>query len=441
MRTPALLFLLAALGNMQVHAQGDIENVIVETYYVSDANDATDTIGGTLAEGSRTYRVFLDLGEGRSLRAVYGNTDHPLRITSTADFFNNLDRGKLFGHEVTSGALDENTVALDSWLSMGAASNQKLGVLKQEDPDGSIVGGTHNDGGSGQVPGGLLANAHPDAGIPLTEQDGLVPVGAGSSLPPSFVPPAGPELEHVFGDSTLASAFISHDVRFSCSTPGTVGPTADNRILIAQLTTAGELSFQLNIEVQRADGTVLKYVADDTLLQPDETPSGFLTYPPQCGCTDPNYLEYDGTAGCDDGSCHTPIVFGCMDPAACNYDTEANFHVPQLCCYGPDSCNGLDIARVCPNAGIDDVTNDTRASEVFPNPAHDRLFLRTHAALPVRTLVRVHDLAGRTVLVADLGVVPVDATPAIDLAHLSPGAYVVCVSDGRAQAAVRLIKD
>ncbi|MBK8340925.1 MAG: hypothetical protein IPK99_13415 [Flavobacteriales bacterium] len=29
--------------------QNDIENVVVETYYISDANDATDTIGGGLA--------------------------------------------------------------------------------------------------------------------------------------------------------------------------------------------------------------------------------------------------------------------------------------------------------------------------------------------------------------------------------------------------------
>ena len=42
------------------------------------------------------------------------------------------------------------------------------------------------------------------------------------------------------------------------------------------------------------------------------------------GCTDSNYLEYDSTANIDDGSCETLIIEGCIDEAADNYNPNAN---------------------------------------------------------------------------------------------------------------------
>ena len=45
------------------------------------------------------------------------------------------------------------------------------------------------------------------------------------------------------------------------------------------------------------------------------------------GCTNPGYLQYytqNFIADIDDGSCTTPVVFGCMDSIAFNYDPTAN---------------------------------------------------------------------------------------------------------------------
>ena len=42
------------------------------------------------------------------------------------------------------------------------------------------------------------------------------------------------------------------------------------------------------------------------------------------GCTDPFYAEFDLAATADDGSCMTPVVFGCIYEAADNYNSEAN---------------------------------------------------------------------------------------------------------------------
>ena len=41
------------------------------------------------------------------------------------------------------------------------------------------------------------------------------------------------------------------------------------------------------------------------------------------GCTDPNAFNYDALATCDDGTC-IALIFGCTDPTACNYDTNSN---------------------------------------------------------------------------------------------------------------------
>lgn len=47
-----------------------LEGVIVEKYYVADANDAADEDGGTnLPAGSTTYRVFVDMLDGYKLLA------------------------------------------------------------------------------------------------------------------------------------------------------------------------------------------------------------------------------------------------------------------------------------------------------------------------------------------------------------------------------------
>jgi hypothetical protein len=52
-----ILILILTFYFAYANAQDAIKNVIVETYYVSDANDATDTTGGILEPGSKTYSI------------------------------------------------------------------------------------------------------------------------------------------------------------------------------------------------------------------------------------------------------------------------------------------------------------------------------------------------------------------------------------------------
>jgi hypothetical protein len=418
-----LLSALALLSGHQVVAQNDIEHVIVETYYISSASDTMQTDGGVVAEGSKTYRIFLDLCDSCSLRGIYGTSAHPLSISSTGLIYNNLDRGKTFGHEINNSALDENTVALDSWLSLGAASNARFGILKVDDPDTTSEELFPNDLG-------MLANEDPLAGIPLTEADGLLLDTSQNETPEGFIVLGTVDPAGAFSDSTLVSAFVSDSTSITCSTPGVVGPTADNRILIAQLTTVGELSFCINVIIERPGGAVVRYVSGDTLLAEDETPNGLLCYPPVCGCTDPNFLEYDPSAGCDDGSCSTAIVFGCLDTTACNYDPTANFDLAALCCYGPDSCNGLDISIVCPGVGMNDQLLAEHRLEAFPNPVRDMLYLRVNTPQANAASCYILDQAGRCVREHRFTDIGNGDTVPIDLSELSGGIFLLRVLAG-----------
>ena len=75
-----LLLLICSLFYLRANAQ--LEKVIVETYYVSDSLDATDTTGGGLEAGSTTYRVYIDLAPNCKLQKIYGDANHALKLAS-----------------------------------------------------------------------------------------------------------------------------------------------------------------------------------------------------------------------------------------------------------------------------------------------------------------------------------------------------------------------
>ena len=229
-------------------AQNGLENIIVEKYYVSNASDATASVG-TLPVGSVTYRVFVDMLPGYKFQAIYGVAGHELRIETNTAFFNNEDRGKKIPSYTKVGA-SNNTVMLDTWLSIGAGCLGNYGVLKTEDNGVSTVVNVD----------GILQNADPSAGIPLTVQDGLLSGTpeeevAFVGFDPNFIP-----LQLFDSASNFGSIYSTFDASIA-SLSGSVGPTVSNRVLIAQLTTDGLLSFELNIQIGTPGGGVQNYVA------------------------------------------------------------------------------------------------------------------------------------------------------------------------------------
>ncbi|MCB0808936.1 MAG: hypothetical protein KDB96_06610, partial [Flavobacteriales bacterium] len=278
-----------------------LEDIIVETYYISDADDATDTDGGTLPAGSTTYRVFVDMAPGANLETVYGAPAHTLFINSTTGFFNNEDRGETTGEAIGNNRLGDNTVAVDSWVSFGGASSARLGVLKTADTDGSIVGGANNDGGSAGIATGLLKNADPNAGIPLTTADGLI---LGTAAGVTLLPGAGDFAMFADANSTTNYSTNSGGWTVLGGAPG-VDQAGTNRILIGQFTVlaGGQLSFELNMRINDGQGNFVDFVANN--------PTGNEVVHP--GLTFPQALDCEGTPGgtalpgspCDDGMAST----------------------------------------------------------------------------------------------------------------------------------------
>jgi hypothetical protein len=60
---------------------------------------------------------------------------------------------------------------------------------------------------------------------------------------------------------------------------------------------------------------------------------------PISGCTDPAYAEFALAATEDDGSCVTPVAYGCIYEAADNYDAEANTD-NGTCIFAENDCPG-----------------------------------------------------------------------------------------------------
>jgi hypothetical protein len=410
-----------------IHSWAQLEGLLVETYYVSDSLDATDTIGGRLIQGETTYRVFLDLAPGSRLLSVFGGEEHPFEISSTRRFFNNVD-GASFGYEIPKVSYESNTVALDSYITLGKNGFQGLknyyGVLKTQDDDGSFIGGLNNDGGSEMIDGGLLTNADPAAGTPLTESDGMDTLNLAMTDWFSFgvVDFASGADTSIFSYSAVDSTFLSNQFQLRCEGVYGVNPDS-NQVLVAQLTTPGEISFRLNATILTLNGDTLTYVGTNVVNQPSTFFAPYLVYPQVCGCIDPSYIEFSPDYACDlDGACQTPVVFGCTDSLACNYDETANFHVENLCCY-PGFCQERDLEEVCPQ-----LKGATFDFKVFPNPVVEKTFVQVISGVTSDLLIQVTDYNGTEVFTVSINEAPLNYSTEIDFSDKPSGIYLVRVT-------------
>jgi hypothetical protein len=378
---------------------GQLEKVIVEKYYISDSSDTLDSFGSFLPEGAVTYRIFADLEEGFALKSLHGDTNHPFIINSSDNFFNHQGFGSYYGYSIKDPFFKLGNMPLDSWLTLGYSSNNYMGIPKDIDPDTSIVGGENNMDN-------MLKNDNEDAGIPVFKKDGNVLSDSSYTtfkLSSSIA-------DTVFGSKVNGNLFYYNndnketkgDILVSNLDYGMVGPTTDNIILIGQLTTKGNLSFEMNLEIVKIDSIEdfhYFYYAHDTLINSKQRKyySKWLSYPFLSGCTDPWFAQYNPEAIVDDGSCKDSIEVGCTDPLACNYDPNANYNVSEICCYGPDNCDDRDIEVVCP----DYQSNASIQINIYPNPSKEKLTVEVLSA-PVNTggYIRIYNSYG-TIIVSE----------------------------------------
>ena len=250
-----ILFLNLIVATAFCRAQG-LENLIVEKYYVSDANDTSvNASGGVLPVGSVTYRIYADMLPGYKFQSAYGSPTHTLFIQTSTLFFNNEDRGATTP-TYTKNQAKSNTVMLDSWLSVGAACVGNFGILKSLDDGVATVA-------NNEVPP-VLQNNDPTAGLPLTSQDGMIAIAGRTPEPVTTVGISGPiDVFNNQNDGTNGPMFSVTNGAWA-SLNGSYGPDSmDNKVLIAQITTDGILSFELNIQIGTPSGGVEQYVAQN----------------------------------------------------------------------------------------------------------------------------------------------------------------------------------
>ncbi len=225
------LFLCLLFSASFSYSQG-LKNILVEKYHVSTKKDVGDSASGILPIGSVVYRVYVEMKPGYKLQALYGVKNHELRFETSTKFFNNKNSGAVTGSMVEDKYLNVNNYAFDSWLSMGNASSSHIGVMKSDDKDGSIIKKRKKCFSDGLVKG---------------------------NLPKHLI--YGDLNLNVLGQSDVAT-LISTD-NGSLAVMGGVENTisVNNTILVAQLTTNGVLSFEMNIQIGSPTGDVEQYVA------------------------------------------------------------------------------------------------------------------------------------------------------------------------------------
>jgi hypothetical protein len=242
---------LAIIAALTTRAQNGLEHVEVETFYISNANDTMANVdGGVLPVGSVTYRIFADMLPGYQFQAVYGEAGHEMRIETNTFFFNNLDRGNT-SPTFTLNQCADNTVMLDSYLSVGGSCNTCIAVPKDEDDSVNTIINNY----SPQV----LQNNNPLAGIPVNLVDGKF---SGTPTSVTFVG-ITPDIFNDLNDGPL----FSSDNGSWASLSGSQGyDSLSNKVLVAQITTNGKLSFKLNMQIRKLtpNGPIVeKYVAEN----------------------------------------------------------------------------------------------------------------------------------------------------------------------------------
>ncbi len=223
--------------------------------------------------GMRTFRVYANFtNPNDQLTAVFAQQGNPMSITTTSSFYQN-SLGGAFANQINPFVFDvDPDAAYDSWFTIGGEdSNVNLSTIGLDDAAEAFEAG-----GSFEVDNDL-----------------------GGSW---FVLP-----------DTEPLAF----------------PDVDGRVLIAQLTTSGQVNLEVNLQYRAQDGSNPQALAQ-SLVFPD------INF----GCTNEEACNFDEEAEDDDGGCILPELYYDCD-GECNNDED-----------GDGVCDELEVAG-CTNQEAD----------------------------------------------------------------------------------------
>ena len=248
-----LIFCLFNSSNKLVYSQDGLEGIILEKFYISTKEDnSKPELSGHLAPGSVTYRIYVDLKPGYTFQAAYGTPNHELYIKSTNLFYNHVEYGAEYPNRIPLRTYSRNSSRLDSWLSVGGAGENQIGVLKSEDDTLNVF----------KTSGAYLKNNSKKMGVSLEVVDGM-------KEQYNLAFPTFYQMDSTIkglGTITNTNTISTKNGAWASMGKGSQGADSlSNKILIAQLTTDGKLSYQLNLLIGTPDGKSEKYVAHNPI--------------------------------------------------------------------------------------------------------------------------------------------------------------------------------
>jgi hypothetical protein len=247
-----ILFIILFFPFTSVLSQDGLKEVFVEKFYTLNKADLQKSnVTGVTEKGLVCYRVYVLLDSGFTLQAVYGSPGHLLYINSTEKFYNHPGIGATYPNRIPDKSLKKNLSYLDSWISVGACAETYFAtpLRFQQKPfpvninwDKSYfqnTKGRDTDFSFLDAPGMYHLDSLP---VPTTYQIDQQLLGLNSE--------------------TNASTFVVENGAWACLGKGAQAPAnLPNAILIAQITTSGKLSYQLNLQIGTPDGKSIRYVA------------------------------------------------------------------------------------------------------------------------------------------------------------------------------------
>jgi hypothetical protein len=234
-----------------------LEGIIVEKYYVSTKKDnAKKQLSGELETGSITYRIYVDMTPGSRFISAYGSPGHPLEIKSSEKIYNHIENGSEHPLRIPERSYKKNIVPLDSWITIGPAGENYIGVLKESDT-------LKDDGEAVRFEEGFLESTNKSIGYTLKQRDGLMR----TDHMPSITLYNMDSSLNVLRMESVGNTFRVENGAWACMGKGVSGADSlgSNTILIAQITTKGKLSYELNLMLRNADGKIIQYVAKDPI--------------------------------------------------------------------------------------------------------------------------------------------------------------------------------
>ncbi|MBN30686.1 MAG: hypothetical protein CL845_01620 [Crocinitomicaceae bacterium] len=224
-----------------------------------------------LLAGMTSYRLYVKaVSPDDFVSAVYGNDDDTLTLASDSGWYQHPFGSHLAQDNDPAIFEDFPELAYDSWVTIGADG--------PTEPGENVVNTVGEPGATGWVN----------------------QFESGEAI--------------VMDDAVGGSWFILNG-----GSNGVAGE--DLRVLVAQVTTAGALFGQLNVQI--FEGGDNNSASLHTFLFEGTTWINAPVFPNACGCADDEAFNYDSAAEYDDGSC-VAIALGCIEEEACNFDPLAN---------------------------------------------------------------------------------------------------------------------